>query len=108
MFDVHAGYIVLVAGAVTIFLRFLPFIAFGKRRPEFVMYLGRVLPPAVMAMLTVYCLRSGNFLAGSHGLPEASACVVVIGLHVWKRNTLLSIIAGTGVYMFLVQVIFAA
>ena len=108
MFDVHAGYIVLVSGAVTVFLRFLPFIAFGKRQPDFVMYLGRVLPPAVMAMLTVYCLKTVNFLTGSHGIPEALACAVVVVLHVWKRNTLLSIIAGTGVYMFLVQVIFAA
>ena len=107
MFDVHAGYIVLVSGAVTVFLRFLPFIAFGKKQPEFVMYLGRVLPPAVMAMLTVYCLKGVNLLTGSHGIPEALACAVVVVLHVWRRNTLLSIIAGTGVYMFLVQVTFA-
>ena len=107
MFDVHAGYIVLVSGAVTVFLRFLPFIAFGKKQPEFVMYLGRVLPPAVMAMLTVYCLKGVNLLTGSHGIPEALACAVVVVLHVWRRNTLLSIIAVTGVYMFLVQVTFA-
>ncbi|MBQ7154159.1 MAG: AzlD domain-containing protein [Synergistaceae bacterium] len=107
MFDVHAGYIVLVSGAVTMALRFLPFVAFGKARPEFVVYLGRVLPPAVMAMLAVYCLRGVNILAGSHGIPEAAGCIVVVVLHVWKRNTLLSIIAGTGVYMFLVQAIFA-
>ena len=107
MFDVHAGYIVLAAGAVTMFLRFLPFVAFGKKSPEFVVYLGRVLPPAVMAMLAVYCLRNVSPLTGSHGLPEGIACLVVIVLHVWRRNTLLSIIAGTGVYMFLVQAIFA-
>ena len=88
-------------------LRFLPFIAFGKKRPEFVLYLGRVLPPAVMAMLSVYCLKGIDLLSGSHGMPEIIACLVVIALHVWRRNTLLSIIAGTGVYMFLVQVIFA-
>ena len=107
MFDVHAGYIVMISGAVTIFLRFLPFMAFGKKKPEFVLYLGRVLPPAVMAMLVVYCLKGVNILAAPHGIPEALACVLVIILHVWKRNTLLSITAGTIAYMIMVQVIFA-
>lgn len=103
----HEVYLVVISGAVTMMLRFLPFIAFGKRRPEFVLYLGRVLPPAVMAMLAVYCLKGMDLLSGSHGMPEIVACLVVIGLHMWRRNTLLSIISGTGVYMFLVQVIFA-
>ena len=107
MFDVHAGYIVLICGAITVMLRFLPFIAFGKRRPEFVEYLGRVLPPAVMAVLVVYCLRNVNILTWTHGLPEGLACLAVVVLHVWKRSTLLSITAGTALYMFLVQVIFA-
>ncbi|MBQ4431004.1 MAG: branched-chain amino acid transporter permease [Synergistaceae bacterium] len=107
MFDVHAGYIVMISGAVTVLLRFLPFIAFGKKRPEFVLYLGRVLPPSVMAMLTVYCLKSVDVLRGSHGIPEALACVLVVILHVWKRNTLLSITAGTIAYMFMVQFVFA-
>lgn len=102
MNELHALYIVLIAGGVTIMLRFLPFVAFGKRLPEFVMYLGRVLPPAVMAMLVVYCLRS------SHGLPEVIGCAVVGVLHVWRRNTLLSIIAGTVVYMYLVQAVFVS
>lgn len=101
MFDVHAGYIVIIAGAVTVMLRVLPFVAFGRRRPEFVLYLGKVLPPAVMAMLAVYCLRV------NHGVPEAIACCVVAVLHVWKRNTLLSITAGTLVYMVMVQGVFA-
>ncbi|MBQ9434471.1 MAG: AzlD domain-containing protein [Synergistaceae bacterium] len=87
-------------------LRVLPFVAFGKRRPEFVEYLGRVLPPAVMGMLAVYCLRGVDIFGGSHGLPEIIACIVVVMLHVWRRNTLLTIAAGTGVYMFLVQVVF--
>ncbi len=107
MYDVHAGYIVLISGVVTVMLRVLPFVAFGKRRPECVEYLGRVLPPAVMGMLAVYCLRGADIFEGSHGLPEVIACVVVVMLHVWRRNTLLTIAAGTGVYMFLVQVIFA-
>lgn len=107
MYDVHAGYIVLISGAVTVMLRFLPFIAFGKRKPEAVAYLGRVLPPAVMAVLVVYCLRSVNILTGTHGLPEGLACLAVVVLHVWRRSTLLSITAGTALYMFLIQVIFA-
>ena len=106
MFDVHAGYIILIAGAVTVLLRFLPFIAFGKKTPDFILYLGRVLPYAVMMMLAVYCLRGVNFFDNSHGLPEMLACLAVILLQVWHRNTLLSIIAGTGLYMFLVQAVF--
>ncbi len=106
MFDIHAGYVVLISGAITILLRFLPFIAFGKRRPEFIMYLGRVLPYSVMAMLVIYCLKGVNIFSDSHGIPEALSCLVVIILHVWKRNTLLSIIAGTALYMFLVQCVF--
>lgn len=107
MYDIHAGYIVLITGAVTVLLRFLPFIAFGKSRPDFVLYLGRVLPPAVMAMLAVYCLRGVNVFAGAHGLPEGAACLAVVILHIWKRNTLLSIVAGTAIYMFLLQMVFA-
>ena len=106
MLDVHAGYIVMISGAVTVMLRVLPFAAFGRRRPDFVLYLGRVLPPAVMAMLVVYCLKGVDLFAGTHGIPEAAACIVVAALHVWKRNTLLSIVAGTVAYMFMIQVIF--
>ncbi|MBQ9418883.1 MAG: AzlD domain-containing protein [Synergistaceae bacterium] len=106
MFDVHAGYVVIISGAITALLRFIPFIAFGRKRPGFILYLGRVLPYSVMAMLAVYCLKSVDVLEGSHGVPELLASLAVILLHVWRRNTLLSIIAGTALYMFLVQVVF--
>ena len=106
MFDFHAFYIVLISGAILFFLRLLPFVAFMKKRPEFILYLGRVLPYSVMAMLVVYCLKDVNFLEYSHGLPEIISSVVVILLHIWKRNTLLSITSGTLLYMFLVQTIF--
>ncbi len=106
MFDVHAGYIILISGAITVGLRFLPFIAFGHKTPKFILYLGRVLPYAVMTMLAVYCLREVSFFKGSHGIPEAAACIVVVILHVWRRNTILSIISGTLLYMFLVQAVF--
>ncbi|MBQ6773279.1 MAG: AzlD domain-containing protein [Synergistaceae bacterium] len=99
--------IALIAGGVTALLRFLPFIAFRTRCPDFILYLGRVLPYAVMSMLVIYCLKGVNIFAGSHGLPEFIACLVVAALHVWKRNTLLSITLGTVIYMFLIQVVFA-
>lgn len=107
MYKFYAGIIVLIAGAVTILLRFLPFIAFRKNRPDFILYLGRVLPYSVMAMLVIYCLKNINFFSSPHGIPEIISCLVVIALHVWRRNTLLSIISGTALYMFLVQVVFA-
>lgn len=102
MFDFHSVLIILISGAVTAFLRFLPFIAFSNKRPEFILYLGRVLPYSVMAMLVIYCLKNTDIYAP---YPEIISCLAVIGLHVWKRNTLLSIIAGTILYMFLVQVV---
>ncbi len=91
--------LIMIAGAVTLFLRFIPFIAFRKKTPGFILYLGRVLPYSVMAMLVVYCLRN----TGAYFLPEVLSCLLVIVLHVWKRNTLLSIIAGTALYMFMIQ-----
>lgn len=101
-------WLIIVMAAVTALLRFLPFLIWnGKRKtPEVVLYLGKVLPYAIMAMLVVYCLKGVNIIAAPHGLPELIAVAVVAGLHVWKKNTLLSIVVGTVVYMFLVQVVF--
>lgn len=106
MFDIRAGYIVLISGAITAMLRFLPFLVFEKKQPEFILYLGLVLPYAVMTMLVVYCLKDVNIFSGSHGLPEALSCLAVMILHIWRRNTLLSVITGTALYMFLVQNVF--
>lgn len=105
---VHSGLIVAIAALVTIMLRFLPFLVFGrsKETPAFLTYLSGVLPYAIMAMLVVYCLKNVDLFSGSHGLPEAISVVSVIGLHVWKRNTLLSIAAGTVLYMVLIQIVF--
>lgn len=96
---------IAVAAAVTIGLRFLPFLIFsGKRKtPPVVSYLGKVLPFAVMGMLVVYCLKD---LTAPFGIPELLGCVVVALLHVWKRSTLLSIGGGTAVYMLLVNFVF--
>lgn len=104
----HAALIIAVAGAVTLLLRFLPFLIFGGKRetPPYIVYLGKVLPYAIMGMLVIYCLRGISFTATANFLPELIACAVVVLAHVWKRNTLLSIISGTVCYMLLVQFVF--
>lgn len=106
--DMHAAALVFVSGLVTIAIRFLPFLIFGGKRktPALISYLGTVLPYAIMGMLVVYCLRNVSFFGGSHGIPGIVACVLVAVLHLWKRNTLISIIGGTVCYMFLVQMVF--
>lgn len=92
----------------TVLTRFIPFLLFstGKTPPPYVQYLGSVLPLAVIGLLVIYCLKDVTLFTGSHGIPELFAVAVVTGLHLWKRNMLLSIAAGTIVYMLLVQFIF--
>ena len=99
--------LVAVIGAVTIAIRILPFIVFGGKRktPEYVTYLGKVLPYAIMGMLVIYCLRNVSVVAYPFGIPEFIACAVVAVLHIWKRNTLLSIAGGTAIYMVIVQMV---
>ena len=82
---------------VTLFIRAIPFVLFvGKREvPATVIYLGKVLPPAIMVILVVYCVKGIDLFTGNHGIPELLSIAVVAGLHIWKRNTLLSIAAGT-------------
>ena len=89
--------------------RWLPFLLFPERKdpPGVVLYLGRVLPLAMMGLLVIYCFRDVSWLSGSYGAPELLATAVVAALHGWKRNVLLSIAGGTAVYMLLVQVVFA-
>ena len=102
---VHAAAIVLVCAVVTLFLRALPFLFFGGRRgiPRLVSALGRTLPPAIMAALVVYCLKSVPYGAFTDSAKQLVAAAVVVALHVWRRNTLLSIAGGTGVYMLLLR-----
>ena len=108
MTDLHSAKLIAVIALVTIALRFLPFLIFsGKRQtPAYVSYLGKVLPFSIMGMLVVYCLRNISFSAAPFGIPELLSCAVVAALHLWKRNTLLSIAAGTVFYMLLVQTVF--
>lgn len=104
----HAIALIAVTALVTALLRFLPFAIFsGKREtPAIIRYLGQVLPYAIMAMLVVYCLKGISFLSAPYGLPELIASLIVILLHAWKRNTLLSIVTGTVSYMLLIQFVF--
>lgn len=92
----------------TMLTRFLPFLVFpaGKKTPRYVQYLGKALPAAVFGLLVVYCLKQVNVFTGSRGIPEALAIAVVVLLHLWKRQMLLSIAGGTIVYMALVQGVF--
>ena len=90
----------------TMLTRFLPFLIFSSKKPtpKYIVYLGKALPCAVFGMLVVYCLKNVSILTGTHGLPELLAIAVTAGLHLWKKNMLLSIAGGTIVYMLLVQV----
>lgn len=117
---------IAVMAVVTFLTRFLPFLLFdrGESPPKLVLYLGRVLPPAVIAMLIIYCLRSpsaavpaeltaplSGWLAGIVSFfvgwaPQLIAGAAVVALHIWKRNNLLSIFGGTVLYMILVQAVF--
>lgn len=92
----------------TMITRFLPFIIFpaGKPVPKYVKYLGKFLPAAVFGLLVIYCLKDVSIFTGSHGIPELISIAVVVGLHLWKRNMLLSIAGGTVCYMLLVQFVF--
>lgn len=100
--------LVVVIALVTMFLRFLPFIVLSgkKETPEVITYLGQVLPYAIMGMLVVYCLKGVSVVQYPFGIPEVIAMILVAGIHVWKRNALLSILLGTISYMVLVQVVF--
>lgn len=106
--NVHAILLVAVTALVTLLTRFAPFLIFrsGRETPAIVLRLGKLLPCAVMSMLVVYCLRNMDFTGANHALPELIAAAAVVLLHLWRRSTLLSVAAGTVVYMLLVQLVF--
>ena len=102
-------FIMILAVALgTIITRFTPFILFpdNKRHPQVIDYLSKVLPPAMMGLLVIYCLKDISLFTAPHGLPEALSITVVVALHLWRRNVLLSITGGTLLYMLLVQRVF--
>lgn len=100
--------IVAMVALATQITRWTPFLVFsGSRKlPRVVEDLGRLLPPAMMGLLVVYCFKNVSWLSGSHGAPELLATAAVVGLHLWKKNVLLSIAGGTALYMVLLQAVF--
>ena len=104
----HSGLLVLTMAVVTALLRFLPFLIWnGKRKtPAYILFLGKYLPYAIMGMLVVYCLKGVELTTFPHGLPELISVAAVALLHIWKKNTLLSIVGGTLLYMILIQMVF--
>lgn len=98
---------IAIMAVVTFLTRALPFLLFdrGKEPPEIVLSLGRILPPAIIMMLIIYCLRNVSLTCGSHGIPELICVTLAAVLHWWKGNNLLSIFSATALYMFFVQVI---
>lgn len=101
-----AAVLIATMAAVTMLTRFLPFIVFRRHTPAYVSYLGRVLPAAIIGMLVVYCLKDISPAAYPFSLPELLAAACVVAMQVWRRNSLVSILAGTVVYMVLVQLVF--
>ena len=98
--------LVATMSIVTILLRFLPFLVFRKHTPKYISYLGKVLPPAIIGMLVIYCLKDISLAVRPFGIPELAACAFVVGIQVWRRDALISILAGTALYMVLVQAVF--
>lgn len=107
-YSVHSLLIVAVMAVFTALVRFLPFFAFpeGRKRPKVIIYLGKVLPYALIGMLVVYCFKGVSVFKAPFGVPELLACVLVAVLHIWKRNTLISVFGGVIFYMVLVQLVF--
>lgn len=110
MDPLHIAITIGVVILATVLDRFIPYILLpsGKPIPAYVQYLGRVLGPAVFGLLVVYCLRTVNLLAWPYGIPEAIALLIVWASYLWKRNMMVSMAAGTILYMVLVQTVFVA
>jgi branched-subunit amino acid transport protein AzlD len=100
--------VIAVMGLAVLATRIVPVLIFGRgeKVPEFILYLGRVVPYTAMGLLIVYCLRDMPLLEAPYGLPEIISLAVVTGTYLWKRNSILSVVIGTALYMFLVQSIF--
>ena len=106
--DNHAALVILVMGLVTLATRLLPVLIFGRgeKIPDYILYLGKVVPYTAMGLLIVYCLKDVSLAESPHGLPELIALAAVSGTYLWKRNTILSVVIGTILYMVLLQMVF--
>ncbi len=100
-----AAILIAAMALTTMALRFLPFLVFGKNTPSYISYLGRVLPQAIIALLVVYCLREVSVSSYPFGIPELIAGAFVVGMQVWKRNSVLSILLGTAAYMVCIRIL---
>ncbi len=98
--------LIAIMAVVTMLLRFLPFIVFRKTVPPFISYLGQVLPSAIIGMLVIFCLKDVAWTSAPFGAPELIAAACVVGLQIWRRNSLISILGGTVIYMLLIQLVF--
>lgn len=105
MWDTHAAVTVAAMAAVTALLRFAPFLIFrkGRKTPAYITYLGQVLPQAVIGMLVIYCLKDVSLTAPPFGAPELIAAAAVVGLQIWRKNSIISILSGTAIYMVLIR-----
>ena len=106
--------IILVAGVCTFATRVIPFAIFGNREiPKIIKYLGDILPPAIIGILIVYCIK-GSYLGGlgtfmidfNSLLPQLIGIAITAVIHLWRKNTLLSISVGTISYMLLIHFVF--
>ena len=102
----RSAVLIATMSVVTILLRALPFVVFRKKIPPYISYLGKVLPPAMIGLLVVYCLKDITLTTRPFGIPELIAAACVVGVQVWKRNSMASILTGTAVYMVLIQGVF--
>lgn len=107
MSDTQFLLLVLILAVSTALTRFLPFLIFGRgsKSPAVIEYLGKVLPAAMMGLLVVYCFKDVDFQNRGELIPALAASLSVVGIHLWRRNTILSIVLGTAVYMVLIRVL---
>lgn len=103
--NMHALYIILAMGIATFATRIVPVLLFGRgsKVPDYVMYLGKVVPYTAMGLLIVYCLKDVQLIESPHALPEIAAMAVVVLSYLWKRNSILSVVIGTALYMAMIQ-----
>lgn len=106
--EIQALAMIFIMAILTFLIRGIPFLLFpgNKKTPPYITYLGKVLPFAIIGMLVVYCFKDTPVLSAPFGIPELITAIAIVAVHVWKRNTLLSIGGGTLLYMFLVQIVF--
>ena len=106
MNDIQFIEITLLLALATAITRFLPFVLFcrSNKTPKIIDYLGKVLPAAMMGLLVIYCFKDISFNESGELIPILAASLAVILVHLWKRNTILSITCGTVLYMVLIRV----